>query len=143
MAMRSAVRGRWRAFCRDGRRALPLVKWQPSSPSSVGCGRRHAGPLSRATFSNELLLEYDDGTAPRLVHDVVAHQAADLFGQVVSYVRRCATLGVVHCDLSPYSSGTGRLILIDFPQAVDPVAHRRRSSASLAVSFAQANRRTP
>jgi len=84
-------------------------------------------PVQRS--GSELLLEYfgdDDGAAPRLVHAVVGDdQAADLFGQAVSCVRRCAALGVVHGDLSPYNMlvWDGRLVLIDFPQAVDPVAH--------------------
>ena len=84
-------------------------------------------PVQRS--GNQLLLEYfvdDDGAAPRLVHAVVAReQAADLFSQAVSCVRRCAALGVVHGDLSPYNMlvWDGRLLLIDFPQAVDPVAH--------------------
>ena len=69
---------------------------------------------------SELLLEYfgdDDGAAPRLVHAIVAaHQAADLFTQAVSALRRCAALATVHGDLSPYNMlvWDGRLVLIDF-----------------------------
>ncbi len=55
-------------------------------------------------------------------------QAADLFARAVANIRLCARRGVVHGDLSPYNMlvWNGRLFLIDFPQAVDPVAHPDR-----------------
>ncbi|MGI8807954.1 MAG: RIO1 family regulatory kinase/ATPase [Acidimicrobiales bacterium] len=78
---------------------------------------------------SELMIEYlgdDDGAAPRLVHaPLVVGQAADLFAQAVANVRLCAAQGIVHGDLSPYNMlvWDGRLYLIDFPQAVDPIVH--------------------
>ena len=78
---------------------------------------------------SEILLEYlgdDDGAAPRLVHAALSvGQAADLFAQAVGNLRRCAALGIVHGDLSPYNMlvWQDRLFLIDFPQSVDPVGH--------------------
>jgi len=78
---------------------------------------------------SEILLEYlgdDDVAAPRLVHATLAEgQAADLFAQAEATLRRCAALGVVHGDLSPYNMlvWKDRLFLIDFPQSVDPVTH--------------------
>lgn len=84
-------------------------------------------PVQR--IGDELLLEYigdDDGAAPRLVHaQVTQSQAADLFEQAVTNLRLCAAHGIVHGDLSPYNLlvWDSRLYLIDFPQAVDPIAH--------------------
>jgi len=84
-------------------------------------------PVQRS--GREILLEYlgdDDGAAPRLVHaPLVPGQAANLFGQAVANLGLCVAHGVVHGDLSPYNMlvWDGRLFLIDFPQAVDPVAH--------------------
>ena len=84
-------------------------------------------PVQR--LGNELLVEYlgdDEFAAPRLVHTpLVGGQAEDLFAQAVANVRQCAAQGVVHGDLSPYNMlvWADRLFLIDFPQAVDPIAH--------------------
>ena len=84
-------------------------------------------PVQR--LGGELLVEYlgdDDRAAPRLVHAGLAPgQADDLFAQAVTNLRLCAAGGVVHGDLSPYNMlvWDDRLYLIDFPQAVDPVAH--------------------
>ena len=84
-------------------------------------------PVQRS--GSELMVEYlgdDDGAAPRLVHARLADgQAPDLFAQAVVALRLCAAHGVVHGDLSPYNMlvWDGRLFLIDFPQAVDPIAH--------------------
>lgn len=84
-------------------------------------------PVQR--LGNELLIEYlgdDEVAAPRLVHALVAGgQAEDLFAQAVANIRLCAAQGVVHGDLSPYNMlvWADRLFLIDFPQAVDPIAH--------------------
>ncbi len=78
---------------------------------------------------SELLIEYlgdDDHAAPRLVHaQLTQAQAADLFAQAVANLRLCAAHGIVHGDLSPYNMlvWDERLFFIDFPQAVDPVAH--------------------
>lgn len=84
-------------------------------------------PVQR--LGDEILLEYlgdDEFAAPRLVHAPLAGgQAEDLFAQAVTNVRLCAAQGVVHGDLSPYNIlvWADRLVLIDFPQAVDPIAH--------------------
>lgn len=78
---------------------------------------------------DELMVEYlgdEDAVAPRLVHAAGADgQAGDLFAQAVANLRLCAANGVVHGDLSPYNMLVwhGRLYLIDFPQAVDPITH--------------------
>lgn len=83
-------------------------------------------PVQRS--GNEILLEYlgdDEGAAPRLVHAALAPgQAVDLFTQAVANLRRCAAHGIVHGDLSPYNMlvWADRLVLIDFPQSVDPIA---------------------
>ena len=88
-----------------------------------------AVPYPVQRLGHELLIEYlgdDEFAAPRLVHARLGvGQAADLFAQAVSALRLCAALGVVHGDLSPYNMlvWDGRLYLIDFPQAVDPIAH--------------------
>jgi RIO kinase 1 len=80
-------------------------------------------------LGKEILSEYlgdDEFAAPRLVHARLATgQAEDLFAQAVTNVRLCATQGVVHGDLSPYNMlvWADRLVLIDFPQAVDPIAN--------------------
>ena len=84
-------------------------------------------PVQRS--ADEIMLEYlgdDDGAAPRLVHARLSDtQAEDLFRQAVANLRICAEQGIVHGDLSPYNMlvWADRLFLIDFPQAVDPIAH--------------------
>ena len=84
-------------------------------------------PVQRS--GSEVLLEYvgdDDSAAPRLVHaPLAAGQAEDLFAQAVANLRLCAAHGIVHGDLSPYNMLVwgDRLLLIDFPQSVDPIAH--------------------
>ena len=84
-------------------------------------------PIQR--LGNEVMLEFigDDGqAAPRLVHAGVDGRAARaLWDQLVDALRRMVRAGVVHGDLSPYNMlvDRGRLVIIDFPQAVDPVAH--------------------
>ena len=84
-------------------------------------------PVQRS--GDELMVEYlgdDDHAAPRLVNVRLAGgEAADLFRQAVDNLRLFAAHGVVHGDLSPYNMLVwgGRLWFIDFPQAVDPIAH--------------------
>jgi RIO kinase 1 len=88
-----------------------------------------AVPYPVQRIGSELMVEYlgdDDGAAPRLVQVMPAEeQTADLFAQAIVNIRLCARRGVVHGDLSPYNMlvWAGRLFLIDFPQAVDPVTH--------------------
>lgn len=84
-------------------------------------------PVQRS--GNEIMLEYlgdDEAAAPRLVHaQLTGEQAEDLFAQAVANLRACAAQGIVHGDLSAYNMlvWEDRLFLIDFPQAVDPIAH--------------------
>jgi RIO kinase 1 len=78
---------------------------------------------------NEIMLELigsPDDTAPRLVNtrpDRADAQA--LWDQLVDALFTMVGAGVVHGDLSPYNLlvDADRLVVIDFPQAVDPIAH--------------------
>jgi RIO kinase 1 len=87
-----------------------------------------AVPYPVQLLGNELLLEYfgdADGAAPRLVAARVDMAAArDLYAQAVELLRALVRCGVVHGDLSPYNLlvWEGRLVMIDLPQAVDPLA---------------------
>ena len=110
-------------------RVFRAEEWLPtSSTSRAGCGRP-ASPFPIQCSGWAILSEYlgdDEFTAPRLVHArLTGGQAEDLFAQAVTNVRLCAAQGVVHGDLSPYNMlvWVDRLFLIDFPQAVDPIAH--------------------
>lgn len=84
-------------------------------------------PVQR--LGQELLLELigdEDATAPRLVHAGLDRQGLDgAWHQIVEAMHLFARLGVIHADLSPYNIlvWEGRLVVIDFPQAVDPIAH--------------------
>ncbi len=88
-----------------------------------------AVPYPVQRIDSELMVEYlgdEEGAAPRLVQLAPAEdEAAELFAQAVANIRLCARWGVVHGDLSPYNMlvWAGRVFLIDFPQAVDPVTH--------------------
>jgi serine/threonine-protein kinase RIO1 len=115
-----------------GRRGVPgREQWVANEFAVLGrlwsAGVAVPYPVQR--IDSELMVEYlgdDDGAAPRLVQvRPDADQAADLFAQAVANIRLCARRGVVHGDLSPYNMlvWAGRLFLIDFPQAVDPVTH--------------------
>jgi RIO kinase 1 len=92
-----------------------------------------AVPYPVQKLGNEVMVELigsAEEAAPRLVHahldrpglSVAWEQLADAMHAMV----RC---GVVHGDLSPYNvlwdagTGGGRIVIIDFPQAVDPIAH--------------------
>lgn len=78
---------------------------------------------------NEIMLELigaSDHAAPRLVETSPSpSEARALWEQLVDALHSMARAGVVHGDLSPYNILVydERLVLIDFPQAVDPVAH--------------------
>lgn len=82
-------------------------------------------PVQR--LGHEVMIEFvgdESGAAPRLVAaKPSAEQARELFSQLVDNLSRMAALGVVHGDLSPYNLlvWEDRLVLIDFPQAVDPI----------------------
>jgi RIO kinase 1 len=84
-------------------------------------------PVQR--LRNEVVLELigEPGqAAPRLVHCAVSSaELAELWRQLLDALRAMARAGVVHGDLSPYNIlvDGDRLVLIDFPQAVDPIGH--------------------
>ena len=86
-----------------------------------------AVPYPVQRLRHEILIELigdEDGAAPRLVATRPRRlEARQLFDQLVDNLLTMARLGIVHGDLSPYNLlvWQGRLILIDFPQAVDPV----------------------
>ena len=88
-----------------------------------------AVPYPVQKLGNELLVELigsPDGAAPRLVHarlDAAALRSA--WDQLLEAMQAMVRSGVVHGDLSPYNLlwDDGRLVVIDFPQAVDPVSH--------------------
>ena len=72
-----------------------------------------------------LLMEFignHDMAAPRLVNaDLSRMEVADARDQLIASVRAMSASGVVHGDLSAYNLlwWEGRLVVIDFPQAVD------------------------
>jgi RIO kinase 1 len=86
-------------------------------------------PYPVQKLGNELMLEFigtDDEAAPRLVHSKPERDdIPDLWQQLVDALVRLVRVGVVHGDMSPYNIlvHEGRLVFIDFPQAVDPIAH--------------------
>ncbi|HEX7166861.1 MAG TPA: RIO1 family regulatory kinase/ATPase [Acidimicrobiales bacterium] len=88
-----------------------------------------AVPYPVQRLGNELLLEYvgtREAAAPRLVHArVEREQLPALFDQFVETLTLFLVNDVVHGDLSPYNVllWEGRLVFIDFPQTVDPLAH--------------------
>jgi RIO kinase 1 len=86
-------------------------------------------PYPVQKLGNELVIELigsAEEAAPRLVH---AHldraEAADAWTQLVDAMHAMVRCGVVHGDLSPYNIlwDAGRVVIIDFPQSVDPIAH--------------------
>lgn len=74
----------------------------------------------------EVMVEYvgsEETAAPRLIQfRGPASELRDLYQQLLDNMRLMAEQGVVHGDPSPYNIlvWEGRLVLIDFPQAVDP-----------------------
>jgi RIO kinase 1 len=88
-----------------------------------------AVPYPVQKLGNELILELigsPEQAAPRLVHAGL-HSVVllDAWEQLVDALHAMVSCGVVHGDLSPYNIlwDDGRLVVIDFPQAVDPIAH--------------------
>lgn len=86
-------------------------------------------PYPVQKYGNELMLELisdDESAAPRLVHAKPDRSlAAELWQQLLSALHVMVGAGIVHGDLSPYNTlvHDGRLVIIDFPQAVDPIAN--------------------
>jgi RIO kinase 1 len=84
-------------------------------------------PVQRS--GNEVMIQLigsADQAAPRLVHAHLDRPALeDAFTQLVDAMHAMVRAGVVHGDLSPYNIlwDTDRVVIIDFPQAVDPIAH--------------------
>lgn len=75
----------------------------------------------------EIMMEYlgdEQGGAPRLVdYRGSLRELRDLYQQLLENLTILSRNGIVHGDLSPYNLLVwhGRLYLIDFPQAVDPI----------------------
>lgn len=86
-------------------------------------------PYPVQQFGLEIMLELigsPDEIAPRLVNAPLdSSQLAQLWEQLTEALRLMVRAGTVHGDLSPYNILVDgeRLVLIDFPQAVDPIAH--------------------
>ena len=86
-------------------------------------------PYPVQKLANELVLELvgsPEQAAPRLVHAGLGRAAlADAWAQLVEAMHTMTHCGVVHGDLSPYNIlwDEGRIVIIDFPQSVDPIAH--------------------
>lgn len=88
-----------------------------------------AVPYPVQKLGNELMVELigsPEEAAPRLVHARLDRAAlAEAWEQLVGHLHAMVRCGVVHGDLSPYNIlwDHGRLVIIDFPQSVDPIAH--------------------
>jgi RIO kinase 1 len=86
-------------------------------------------PYPVQKLGNELMIELIgsvEAAAPRLVHARLDRPALEeAWDQLVDAMHRMVRNGVVHGDLSPYNLlwDDGRLVVIDFPQSVDPIAH--------------------
>ena len=86
-----------------------------------------AVPYPVQLLGREIMLEYigdEQAAAPRLVQFRGAlPELRDLYGQLLANLGRMVEVGIVHGDLSAYNLLVwhGRLVVIDFPQAVDPV----------------------
>ena len=86
-------------------------------------------PYPVQKLGNELMLELigsSEQAAPRLVHAGLDRNAlCGAWDQLVDAMHGMVHCGVVHGDLSPYNIlwDNGRLVIIDLPQSVDPVAH--------------------
>jgi RIO kinase 1 len=86
-------------------------------------------PYPVQKLGNELMVELIgsvEEAAPRLVHARLDRGGLEeAWRQLVDAMHGMVRNGVVHGDLSPYNIlwDAGRLVVIDFPQSVDPVAH--------------------
>jgi RIO kinase 1 len=86
-------------------------------------------PYPVQKIDNELMLELigsAEQAAPRLVHAGLDRLSLGrAWNQLVEAMHAMVHCGVVHGDLSAYNIlwDQGRIIIIDFPQSVDPIAH--------------------
>jgi RIO kinase 1 len=86
-------------------------------------------PYPVQKLGNELMIELigsPEEAAPRVVHAHLRGAALDdAWKQLVDAMHAMVRCGIVHGDLSVYNLlwDDGRLVIIDFPQSVDPVAH--------------------
>jgi RIO kinase 1 len=86
-------------------------------------------PYPVQKLDNELMLELigsAEQIAPRLVHGRLDRQTlTGAWSQLVEAMHAMVHCGVVHGDLSAYNIlwDRGRIVIIDFPQSVDPIAH--------------------
>ena len=84
-------------------------------------------PYPVQSLGREIMLEYigdERGAAPRLVqYRGETSNLSDLYAQLLVDLGRMVEVGIVHGDLSAYNLlvWQGRLVVIDFPQAVDPI----------------------
>lgn len=84
-------------------------------------------PVQR--LDNELMLELigsTDQAAPRLVHARLDRaELRQAWAQLVEALHAMVHCGIVHGDLSAYNIlwNHGQIVIIDFPQSVDPIAH--------------------
>ena len=83
-------------------------------------------PYPVQLLGREIMLEYigdEQAAPPRLVQFRGGlPELSDLYGQLLTNLGRMVEFGIVHADLSAYNLlvWNGRLVLIDFPQAVHP-----------------------
>jgi RIO kinase 1 len=88
-------------------------------------------PYPVQKLGNEVMVELigrPDQAAPRLVHARLDRDTLGVaWSQLLAAMHTMVTCGVVHGDLSPYNilwdEAAGRIVIIDFPQSVDPIAH--------------------
>lgn len=86
-------------------------------------------PYPVQKLNSEIMVELigsAEQAAPRLVHARLGKdEALSAWTQLVEAMHLMARNGVVHGDLSPYNVlwHEDRIVIIDFPQAVDPIAH--------------------
>jgi RIO kinase 1 len=86
-------------------------------------------PYPIQKLGNELMVELigsPEQAAPRLVHARLDAEAAhEAWRQLLAAMHAMVRCGIVHGDLSPYNLlwDEGRVVIIDFPQSVDPIAH--------------------
>lgn len=91
-------------------------------------------PYPVQKLGNELMLELigtAEQAAPRLVHaGLDGPGLREAWAQLVDAMHAMTRCGVVHGDLSPYNIlwDTDHIVIIDFPQSVDPIAHPEGAS---------------